>query len=100
MAAGGAGSRTRRGTPEPKGGPKTLRFWLTYPGNRIKEPVIWALGRTFALVTNIRQASVTEELGIVCLEISGDGAEIESGIRWLKKKGVSVEPVELNTLEA
>lgn len=79
---------------------KTLRFWLTYPTNRIQEPLIWELGNRFSLVTNIRQATVTEELGMVGLEVSGDASEIESGIRWLKRKGVSVEPVELSTLDA
>jgi hypothetical protein len=79
---------------------KVLRFWLTYPTKQIKEPLIWELGHVFALVTNIRQASVTEEMGIVCLEVSGEATEIESGIRWLKRKGVRVEPVELSTLDA
>jgi L-aspartate semialdehyde sulfurtransferase ferredoxin len=81
-------------------GPKTLRFWLTYPSAQIREPLIWSLGHEFKLMTNIRQASVTESLGIVCLEVIGDAAEIESGIRWLKRKGVSVEPVELSALES
>lgn len=76
------------------------RFWLTYPPKRIKDPVIWELGHQFPLVTNIRQASVTDEVGIVCLEVSGPADAIEAGLRWMKRKGVSVEPVELSAVES
>jgi hypothetical protein len=76
------------------------RFWLTYPPKRIKDPVIWELGHRFPLVTNIRQASVTDEVGIVCLEVIGPAEEIEAGLRWMKRKGVSVEPVELSAVES
>lgn len=78
----------------------TARFWLTYPPKRIKAPVIWQLGHEFKLVTNIRQASVTDEVGIVCLEVEGEVGEISNGIKWLKKQGVSVEPVELSAMES
>ena len=76
------------------------RFWLTYPPKRIKAPVIWELGHKFPLVTNIRQASVTDEVGIVCLEVDGQPADIETGVKWLKRIGVSVEPVELSAVES
>jgi hypothetical protein len=76
------------------------RFWLTYPPKRIQAPLIWELGHKFPLTTNIRQASVTDEVGIVCLEISGPPAEIQAGVLWLKRMGVSVEPVELSAVES
>lgn len=76
------------------------RFWLTYPNARIQSPVIWELGHRFPLVTNIRQASVTEQVGIVCLEVSGPADAIEAALRWLKKLGLSVEPVELSAVES
>lgn len=78
----------------------TARFWLTYPPQRIKAPVIWQLGHQFQLITSIRQASVTDVVGIVCLEVEGDAAEISAGVKWLKKQGVSVEPVELSAVES
>jgi len=78
----------------------TARFWLTYPPQRIKAPVIWRLGHEFRLVTSIRQASVTDVVGIVCLEIEGASSEIAAGVQWLKKQGVRVEPVELSAVES
>src|SRR6187402_791448 len=51
--------------------PQSRRVWLTYPTKLIKRPLIWELGHKFALVTNVRQASVSDEVGILCLEVEG-----------------------------
>ena len=71
-----------------------------YPVKLIKEPLIWKLGQKFKVVTNIRQASVTDEIGVVCLELAGKRSDVKSAIKWLEKVGVSVEPVEINVLES
>jgi hypothetical protein len=34
----------------------------------------------------------------VCLEVQGTATEVEAGLKWLKKLGLSVEPVELSTV--
>jgi len=91
-------SRKRRPTkPETA---EQRRLWLMYPPRLIQEPLIWTLGQKFKVVTNIRQASVTDEIGIVCLELDGKGAEVKAAIKWLEKLGVSVEPVEINVIES
>ena len=71
-----------------------------YPPKLIKEPLIWQLSHKFDIVTNIRQASVTDEIGIVSLELDGKRAEIKAAIQWLEKLGVKVEPVEINVIES
>jgi len=71
-----------------------------YPPKLIKEPLIWKLSRKFDVVTNIRQASVTDEIGIVSLELDGKRAEIQAAVKWLEKLGVSVEPVEIGVIES
>ena len=76
------------------------RLWLMYPLRLIQEPLIWTLGQKFKVVTNIRQASVTDEIGIVCLELDGKRSEVSAAIKWLEKLGVSVEPVEINVIES
>jgi ABC-type methionine transport system ATPase subunit len=81
-------------------GREQRRLWLMYPPKLIKEPLIWQLSRKFTVVTNIRQASVTDEIGIVSLELDGDRAEIKAAIKWLEKIGVSVEPVEISIIES
>ncbi|HUI08049.1 MAG TPA: NIL domain-containing protein [Verrucomicrobiae bacterium] len=78
---------------------ETKRLWLTYPRKAIQRPVIYELGHKFEVVTNIRQASVTEEVGIVSLELEGERAEIKKAIKWLENLGIKVEPVEINVIE-
>ena|SRR5258708_27642381 len=81
-------------------GQQQTRLWLMYPPKLIKEPLIWQLSRKFPVVTNIRQASVTDEIGIVSLELDGQRSDIKAAIKWLEKIGVSVEPVEIGVIES
>jgi ABC-type methionine transport system ATPase subunit len=76
------------------------RLWLMYPPRLIQKPLIWELGRKFPVVTNIRQCSITDEIGIVSLELDGKRSDIKAAIKWLEKIGVSVEPVEINIIES
>ena len=70
-----------------------------YPGRLITRPIIYEIARKFEVVTNVRQASVTPEVGIVSLELEGEREEIQKAIAWLEEEGVKVEPVEINTIE-
>ncbi len=74
------------------------RLWLMYPPKLITKPLVWQIGQKFKVITNIRQASVTDEIGIVCLELDGKRADVKAAIRWLEKSGVSVEPVEISAI--
>lgn len=78
---------------------QTTRLWLMYPARLITRPVIYELGQKFKVVTNVRQASVTEEIGVVSIELDGEREEIKKAISWLEEIGVKVEPVEINTIE-
>jgi hypothetical protein len=69
-----------------------------YPPKLIKKPFIWEVGHKFKIVTNIRQASVTDEIGIVCLELDGARSEVTAAVKWLVKQGVNVEPVEIGVI--
>lgn len=71
-----------------------------YPPKLITTPVIWQLSQKFPVVTNVRQASVTDEIGIVCLELDGPSEAVEAAVQWLEKTGVKVEPVEINVIES
>ncbi len=75
------------------------RLWLLFPAKLITRPVIYELGKEFAVVTNIRQASVNSEVGLVSLELQGERSEIKRAIGWLEGQGIKVEPVEINTIE-
>jgi hypothetical protein len=76
---------------------QVTRLWLMYPSGLITRPIIYELGKKFAVVTNIRQASVTEEIGVVSIEL--DGERKNHAIAQLEEIGIKVEPVEINTIE-
>ena len=80
--------------------PAKQRLWLMYPPRLITKPFIWEVGHKFKITTNIRQASVTDEIGIVCLELAGPRDEVKAAIKWLEKNGVNVEPVEISVVES
>ena len=75
-----------------------VRVHLTFPPERIKDPVIYRLGRDFDLVTNIRRADVTATHGWVTLEIEGREEDLERGVAWLKASGIKVDPIERDVI--
>jgi len=97
-----AKNRKARATAKPalSSQEQKTRLWLMYPPRLITTPVIWELGHKFKVITNVRQASVTDEIGVVCLEIDGPRPEIKAAIKWLERLGVKVEPVEINVIES
>ena len=66
---------------------------FTFPENLVREPIIFNLSHQFKVVTNIRQADVSEDRGWMVLELEGEEGEIERGIAWVTGKGVRVDPV-------
>lgn len=90
----------KKNPPTKSTSPTQQRLWLMYPPRLIKKPFIWEVGHKFKVKTNIRQASVTDEIGIVCLELDGPRQEVKAAIKWLEKNGVNVEPVEINVIES
>ena len=75
------------------------KVYLTFPRDLIQEPLIYQVGHKFAVVTNIRSASMTKELGLVGLEFEGEASEIEAAIAFLKSKGVKTEPVVMDVVQ-
>jgi hypothetical protein len=53
----------------------------------------------FKVITNIRAASVSEEVGIVALEITGEEEEYQRAVEYLRGTGVRVDPIEMDVIE-
>lgn len=79
---------------------QSSRFWLMYPPKLIQKPLLWDLAKKFDVITNVRQASITDQIGLVCLELGGQRQVIKNAVKWLEKQGVKVEPVEINVIES
>ena len=71
--------------------PVRAKIDLTYPARLITEPFIDELGRQFARRTDGRGANASDTMGA--------GDEIDRGIAWLRRCGVTVEPIEKNVVE-
>ena len=84
----------------PKQAKDKTRLWLTYPPRLVQRPVIYELGHKFAVVTDILQASVTDDVGILSLELEGEPAEIKRAIRWLHRMGVEVEAADVRVTKS
>jgi len=75
------------------------KFYLTYPPLLVKEPILYLLTKKFNVVTNIRGANVSHDMGLLALEIEGTQEEIDQSVAWLREQGVTVEPIEKNVIE-
>ncbi|MBI5809911.1 MAG: FeS-binding protein [Deltaproteobacteria bacterium] len=75
------------------------RVYLTYPTERVKEPLLYQCAQLYKVVTNVRQASVSDKVGLVALELEGEPEEIEKALKFFIDKGVKVEPIELDVIE-
>ena len=92
--------RTPPRLPKAKSGAAARgKFYLTYPKKLVKEPLIYQMAKKFDLVFNVRSASVSEEIGIIALELDGRQEEIEAAVEWFRAEGVTVEPIEKNVIE-
>jgi L-aspartate semialdehyde sulfurtransferase ferredoxin len=77
------------------------RVWLTF-GNRglVETPALWRMTSKFPDVSfDIRQASVTAEIGIMAVVFAGETERVEAALQCLTEQGVTVEPIEKNMLE-
>ena len=67
------------------------KVFLTFPQRLIKDPVLYDLAKRFDVKTNIRGASVTDEIALVALQIDGAPERIEAAIAHLAEQGVQIE---------
>lgn len=77
------------------------RVWLTF-GSRglVETPALWRMTTQFPDVSfDIRQASVTADIGIMAVVFEGETARVEAALKCLADQGVTVEPIEKNMIE-
>ena len=74
------------------------RVRLTFPPNLIQEPILYRLVKDFDIVINIRRADVKEDYGWVALEMEAGEDTLARGVKWLKDKGVQVDPIERDVI--
>lgn len=67
---------------------------LHFPPQLIDQPVISRLVKDYGLEFNILRAYVTpQEEGLMVLELTGDIQQLDSGLNFLTRLGVSIQPL-------
>ncbi|HEY58960.1 MAG TPA: hypothetical protein G4O04_10605, partial [Anaerolineae bacterium] len=57
-------------------------------------PVVSQLIRRFNITLNIHRAEIGLESGWIEARLSGDQAEIDAALAWLKERGLQIDPIE------
>jgi ferredoxin len=71
---------------------KTRKLVLTFPENIVTKPITYKLVKNFDLEFNILRAEITTEMeGKILIEIKGNKNQIEKGIEYLTKEGVTIQ---------
>ena len=71
----------------------TQRVKFTFQIEDVKDPILYNLGKTFDLITNIRRADINDEVGWVILELQGEEKAVTNGLEWVTSLGVRVDPI-------
>jgi len=69
------------------------RLAFTFTEEEVAQPIIYNLGQQFNVLTNIRQANVTEDGGWIDVELEGEDQDIENGLTWAISRGVRVDEI-------
>jgi len=67
---------------------------IRYSADIVDQPIIYELVKRYDLVFNILKARVfPRREGVIVLELTGEQENFDGGIRFLKEKGLKVEPL-------
>ncbi len=74
------------------------KIYLTFPKSKTTEAVICDMYDKYKVRFNVRTASVTQEIGLIGLELEATADKIEEAIKYFESRGVGVEPVDMDVM--
>jgi ABC-type methionine transport system ATPase subunit len=79
---------------------KTVRrkVYLTFPAAKTREAIICDMYDQYKVRFNVRSASVNDMIGLIALELEGPEDDMQKALDYFKKRGVKVEPIELDVM--
>ena len=70
------------------------RIVLKFPHRLVEQPIVYRMVKDYELEFNILKAYVTpKEQGLLVLELTGEDKNFDKAISYVKKLGVSVQPL-------
>jgi ABC-type methionine transport system ATPase subunit len=77
------------------------KVYLTFPRDKTKQAIICDMYDRYGVRFNIRSASVDDQMGLIALEMEADSyAVMVKAFKYFERRGVKVEPIEMNVIEA
>ena len=75
------------------------RIVLHFPPLVTGQPVVYRLTRDFNLMFNILRASVSPgQEGLLVLELTGERADYDKGMQYLRETGIQIQPLSQDVL--
>jgi len=74
------------------------KVYLTFPATKTKEAIICDMYDKYKVRFNIRNSSVTQEVGIIALELEAPEDKMNEALKYFESRGVLVEPVEMDVI--
>jgi len=72
----------------------TKRYVLTFPPDKVDEPLTYNLIKDYRMEINILKADINAgKEGKLLLEFRTEEKEMERGLKYIKEKGIGVSPV-------
>jgi hypothetical protein len=73
------------------------RIYANFPPSVIKDPILsQTMPQKFNVKTNIRGASISDEIALVYVDVEGEENAVKASIEYLKSRGVTVKEVDPN----
>lgn len=74
---------------------------LRFPPQLVEKPIIYRLVKDFDLEFNILKASISPKIeGLLVMELVGEEANFNSGIKYIRDAGVDMEPLSQNIVRS
>jgi ABC-type methionine transport system ATPase subunit len=70
---------------------KPVKARLTFPADKVAEPVVARLALDYGVIANIRRANVEHDAGWLVCELSGTTEGLDRAIAWLEASGIKVD---------
>ena len=71
-----------------------LRLHVSFPEDRVSQPVVYELVKQFDVVPNIRRAAVEADSGWMIMELGGTEESLERAVAYLESVGCVVNRME------
>lgn len=75
------------------------RVYLTFPKDRVTDPVICTMYDKFKVRFNIRSATVNDHMGVMALELEGENeTQVDKALDFFRTQGLTAEPIEMDVI--